>query len=499
MEDQLTVPIVPHADDDGAEAIRSPMSPEVSRSSRNVSRRFARRLHGTIAILALLAGALTVANFAQGPRLASAEINLQEAVARGGQRLLLTANQSLAPVNAKQVAIEPKTGVTTTTAGSAITVQFTGILRYNTTYTVGVTGVEGTSDNARSTLTYSFTTPDIHILSLQRDKRVDSAGHKLPDTIRRTTLLGRGDGEVVFSAPRIQEYAALSSALAVVSLGNDATTSLQIVPLSGGETMQIPVPISGSVANLHAAESQHLIGYTVTSAPTAEGRRYQDTPFVYDLNDPSGIPKEVTGLDGLPLDVTDLAFVPDTASLVAQTDDQSLFLIDVLGGNTLTPLGQHAEMRGFIPGTKELIVADPTHGSTINLANGITTTLHLSESVLAGTADPGRLALLDEHGRYAQVFNWETAGATELASAITVTDHRSSDIVYKPPPDSTHISDYCVSPNGQYLAVETISAEGLPDGYPNLPASSAMTTVLIDLTTGTSTRSVSGFLPDWCR
>lgn len=276
----------------------------VSRTIRRDGRRFARRLYGTIAILALLAGGLTVANLAQGPRLSSTEINLQGAVARSGQRLLLNANQSLKPVDAKQVAITPAMALTTSTAGSAITVAFAGILRYNTTYTVRVNGVEGTSDNATSTLRYSFTTPDSHIFSLQRDKRTDSVGNKLPDTIRPTTLLGRGAGEVVFSAPRIQEYAALSSALAVVSLGDDDTTSLEIVSLSGRETVHVPVPMSASVANLHAAASKHLIGYTVTSTPATERGEYQGTPFIYDLTHPSGIPKEVTGLDGLPLDVT---------------------------------------------------------------------------------------------------------------------------------------------------------------------------------------------------
>jgi len=476
------------------------MPPEISRSTHRAGRRFVRLLYGTIAILVVLAGTLTAANLAQGPQLTSAETNLPGYIARSGQRLLLTADQPLASVDAKQVTVEPKTDATATVSGSAITVQFTDILRYNTRYTVKVDGVEGTSHDATSTLEYSFTTPDVRVYSLERDEHRDDAGVKLPDAIRRTTLEGRGDGEVVFEAKRIQEYVALPGALGVVTLGDDDTTSLEILSLSGKERLQVrvPLPTPGRVENLHTSASKNLIGYTFTSAPGTAGRQYRNTPFVHDLTDPSGIPQEVTGFDGAPMAVVDLAFVPDTTSLVLQEEDQSLFLFDVLGESALTPLGQHAEMRGFIPGTRNLIVADPTQGSTIDLTDGSTTTLDLAPSALSDTAYPGKLALLDEHGRYAQLFKRE-AGAGLLTSAITLTDRTGSDIVYAPASDSSRIRDFCASPNGQLLAVETISAEGRSDAYPNLPASSSMTTVFVDLATGTSTRSVSGFLPDWCR
>ncbi|MCY7287324.1 MAG: hypothetical protein LH624_03510, partial [Cryobacterium sp.] len=337
----------------------APEPAAAARSVRLAARRFRRLFSATVAVLILLVAGLAVANFKQGPRLASAEINLEAAVARGNPRLLLTANQPLAEVKAGQVTVSPATEVSTSVTDRALTVEFAGILRYNTVYKVTVTEVASTTQSATSTLDYEFTTPDIDIYALQRDSRVGDAGAKRPDTVRRTTLQGRGDGDIVFSAPRIQQYVALENHLAAVTLAEDDTATLEVVSFAGGENVQVPVPSAGVIENLAASPSKHLIAYTFTSAPAAEGRRYDRTPFVYDLTEYSGLPVEVTGVDGLPMTVMDLGFVPDSTSLVVQNAGQTLFLIDMLGDALLTPLGEHDEMRGFVPGTRALVVADP--------------------------------------------------------------------------------------------------------------------------------------------
>ncbi|MBC7441112.1 MAG: hypothetical protein H7311_01050 [Ramlibacter sp.] len=468
-------------------------------SVRLAVRRFRRLFSVTIAVLFLLVAGLAVANFGQGPRLASAEINLDASIVRGNPRLLLTANQPLTEVVAGQVTVSPATEVSTSVTDRALTVQFAGILRYNTVYTVRVTDVASTTQDATSTLEYEFTTPDIDIYALQRDSRVDDAGAKRPDTVRRTTLQGRGDGDIVFSAPRIQQYVALEDHLAAVTLAEDDTATLEVVSFAGGDNVQVPVPGAGVIENLAASPSKNLIAYTFTSAPAeAAGRLYDRTPFVYDLTEYSGLPVEVTGVDGLPMTVKDLGFVPDSTSLVVQNAGQTLFLIDMLGDAALTPLGEHDEMRGFVPGTRALVVADPDRGSTIDLADGAVTTLDLAPSLLDESAYPGKLVLLSEQGRYARLFLQETGDSNQLVSLIALTDAADSSVAFTPASDSSRVRDFCVSPNGQYLAVETIPEAGLGDTYPTMPAFSGMTTTLVDLDRGTSSRSVSGFLPDWC-
>ncbi|TFD42689.1 hypothetical protein E3T37_02020 [Cryobacterium sp. TMT2-10] len=476
------------------------------RSDRRANRRFTRSFGLVVVVLVVLVAGLAAAgaavNFAQAPRLASVEIDLDRSIVHAGSRLSLTANQPLAEIEAGQVSVTPKTAVSTSVSGAELTVRFTGILRYNTEYTVTVTDVAGSARNAAATLDYRFTTPDPGLYALQRDDRVGEDGAKLPDTVRRTTLRGRGDGEVVFSAPRIQQYVALDSHLAAVTLDDAAAAAIEVVSFAGGETIgetvRLPLPSAGTVENLQASPSRHLIAYTFTSGPAAEGRRHQKTPFIYDLTAESGLPEEVAGADGPAVEAMDLAFVPDTASLVVHDSGHSLFLVDVLGDGALEPLGVHAEMRGFVPGSRALILADPERGSTLDLADGEVTPFELAPSPLDEAAYPGKLILLNEQGRYARLYLQESTGINDLISLIAVTDDDGSNVVFTPASESSRVRDVCASPNGQYLAVETIAGSGRADAYRQVPAFSGMSTTFVDLATGTSTRSVSGFMPDWC-
>lgn len=125
------------------------------------------------------------------------------------------------------------------------------------------------------------------------------------------------------------------------------------------------------------------------------------------------------------------------------------------------------------------------------------TPLDLPDGARSASSYPGKTVLLDANGRYAQVSS-EYAEGRE-SSRILLTDTGGSEVLYQPAPAWSRILNYCASPDGKYLAVETTSPDGASDQYPNLPGSSPMKTVFVNLTSGTSTRSVSGFLPSWCR
>lgn len=341
------------------------------------------------------------------------------------------------------------------------------------------------------------------IYTLERGTGLDSAGKKEPDIIRGENFNNKDDGgTVLVSAPRIQEYVALPSALAAVTINENNTSSLEVVSFAGGPAVQVPLPKPGTAENLHAG-SKNLIGFSFTSAPITD--RYWKKLFIYDIDSPSAPPKEVRGIDGTPLSVKSWTFVPGTASIVAQTDVGAMFLIDAPGDGKVTPLGLHAEMGGFIPGTQELHVADRSpnpatirgQNSTINLADGKLTPLGLPENPRSPTLNAGKIVLLNDQGQYAQVVSEYTAG--QESSFLTVVDKNGSKILYQPEPAWSRIPDFCVSPDGKYLAVETTSPEGAGDRYPNVPGYSPIRTELIDLATGTIARTIAGFLPSWCR
>ncbi|MBB6403433.1 hypothetical protein [Arthrobacter sp. AZCC_0090] len=391
-------------------------------------RRFARRLYGTIAILAVLAGGLTVANLSKLPH------------------------------------------------------------------------PNSTPALARSTTPASFA-----LYTLQRDTGKDNSGLKKPDTILGTSLSGSDQGTVIVSAPRIQEYAALPSALAVVTLNDDNTSSLEMVPLTGGPPTLVPLPSLGTVANLHAAGSKNLIGFTFT-ASSGTGQ-YWKTLFVYDVDKPSAAPRAVQGIHG-PVTATDWRFVPGAATLVAQTDDQSMFLIDPLDSGKVSPLGTHAGILGF-PGSNELAVADPglkkgvdpPRYSTLNLTTGTSTPLTLPGAFVPDAANgvtttASQPTVLDTSGQYLQVVRKYDGG--KEASVVNLTDKNGPRQLYQPDAAWSRILDTCTSPAGDYLAVETAAPQYTGDQYPVRPEPTPIRTDLVDLKSGTILKSVPGFLPSWC-
>jgi hypothetical protein len=377
----------------------------------------------------------------------------------------------------------------------AILVALTGVL-------AAANLAQESGPNATSALENPPAGTGFEIYTLERSTGLDSAGKKKPDTIRGENIADKNDGTVLVSAPRIQEYAALPSALAAVTINENNTSSLEVISFSGGPSVQVPLPKPGTVENLHAGP-KNLIGFSFTSAPITD--RYWKKLFIYDIDSPSAPPKEVRGIDGTPLSVKTWAFVPGTASIVAQTDVGAMFLIDASGDGRVTPLGLHAEMGGFIPGTQQLHVADRSpkpatirgQNSTINLADGKLTPLDLPENPTSPTLNAGKIVLLDDRGQYAQVVSEYTAG--KESSFLSVVDKNGSKILYQPEPAWSRIPDFCVSPDGKYLAVETTAPEGAGDRYPNVPGYSPIRTELIDLARGAIVGSMPGFLPSWCR
>ncbi len=473
------------------------MSTDLTRAGRQASRRFARLLLATLVTLAVLAGVLSVLNAARGPRLQSAAVNLESVVSHAGQRLLLHADQPIAEVTASQVSVTPSVPVSVAADGTTVTVTFTEVLAYNTRYRVQIDPVIGLHQGARSSMEHQFTTGDVEVFTLHRDDRLADDGAKNPDAIRRDTLAGTEASEVVFESDRIQEFVTLHGHLAVDALDELDAARLFIVPLVKGNPFEVTLPSNRALKNLRSSGSSNLVGFTLSheSGPSDGGAT--DTLYTYDHSDGSGVPQPVLGITEKPLPVLDYTFVPGTTSLVAHDIQQAMYLIDIVGGDEIVPLGQHVEMRGFIPGTRLLVVADPDQGSTIDLSSGTVSALSLPEGDL-GDAVPGKLEVLDRDGEYLRLYHAQGNDGVHRP-LLALTDQDRSRMVYHPAAESTRIRDFCVSPNGHYAAVETVSREGHSDEYPSLPAFSAMQTTFVDLTDGATVRSVNGFLPHWCR
>jgi hypothetical protein len=218
--------------------------------------------------------------------------------------------------------------------------------------------------------------------------------------------------------------------------------------------------------------------------------------YLYDLASGKGVPVVVTGFGDEPLPVMDWTFVPGTTAIVAQAQDQQLYFIDVLSGAEPIPLGGHVEMRGFIPGTVRLVVADPLSGSIIDLADGATTTLSLPEPATSPDLFPGKLVLLSDDSYV--LLNTKIENDEQISSTLVRTDTAGSRELFQTGATGSQIRNFCLSPNGEYLAVEVVSGEGVADNYPSVIGYSATSIFFVRVEDGTSNRGVSGFLPHWC-
>jgi hypothetical protein len=204
----------------------------------------------------------------------------------------------------------------------------------------------------------------------------------------------------------------------------------------------------------------------------------------------------VTGFAQKPLSVIDWMFVPGTTSIVVQDEDLQLYLIDGLEGGDPTPLGWHAEMRGFIPGTLKLVVADPQSGSIIDLSAGTTTALSLPEPQMMPDYYPGKLVLLTDDSYV--LLNSTYAPGASSTSVLVLTDSEGSRELFRTTTAGSGVRDFCLSPNGEFLAVEVVSGEGIADNYPGELGYSATSIYFVRIDDGTSNRGVNGFLPNWC-
>jgi hypothetical protein len=154
-------------------------------------------------------------------------------------------------------------------------------------------------------------------------------------------------------------------------------------------------------------------------------------------------------------------------------------------------------LRGFIPGTVQLVVANPLSGSTIDLSTGETRALELPPDGANEAAYRGKLLALSDARYLEVVYRTVPGGSFRLDYELLAVGPEGVEVLFDPDAGNA-IRDICLSPNAQYVAVEVADSEGVPDEYPNLGSRTGTTTYFIDIETGTSNRSVRGIEASWC-
>ena len=382
--------------------------------------------------------------------------------------------------------ITPATPFELTAEPTALTLRFTALLPYATRYVVSVPA-HSIASGADATVTYSFRTPDPVTYLLRRGQADPSGGTS--DEIVRSAL--GADEQVVVRARRIQEYAVSAGTLALVTQNEDGIGTLTVRPANGTGAVRT-VAENGFISQLQAASPSGLFGFVLL--PTSGRGSAQAQLKIVDPANPTALPGEL-GFDRLPLEPQTWAFVPGTSSIVAQAEDAVFYLIDPYGRSATRPLGAHLVLHGFIHNSTTALFEDPGHYTTINLSTA--KTQRLEPFGLSKTA------------RLSELF--PTPGDDEYVG-LEVTFDQNQDLHYRTvavrrgtisplytvDTANTWIPKICLSPNGEYVAVQTAATDAKSDERAGVPGYVGTQTAFVDTATGDVARTVSGFAANWC-
>lgn len=451
-------------------------------------RGFRRAFWWTAAVTTGVGAVFLLLGAMQGPKLSTAQVDTVRVTEQAGQQLRLFGNQPLSEVTAEQVSVEPDARVSVSTQGELITVQFDEPLRYATEYTITVEGVASPSRDATSTFEHRFTTAPGEFVYVDRGDESDE--------VVRARVDGTGRGEVLYSAPGIQEAAPLGSAVVVTRDGPDGTSLLEVVNVATGAVESVVLPEQGlRIDELVVPRVGTTVAVVMSSVtnPDAPARRLG----LFDAGG-VGVVEFVTGLDGAVLQAQAVLAVPAGDTLLVHGLDGTLTSLPLADPTLALPLGQYTTVHGVSADGGRVSATDPFGGVALDLDTGEEERINpsLFEGALVFGAD---FYLLDDTTRVQRVAVTDDAGLA-VANLIVADDGGgASRLLARTLDDGGSFGAVSVSPNNEFVAIEVTPsvAEAVTDGRPVNEQPTSVTVVIVDIASGDLVRSVAGFGPVW--
>ncbi len=443
-----------------------------------------RRFVALVVVLALVCTVFGVLTHLQGPKLTDVQVDTTAVVDRSGQQLRLFANQPVAHVDPEQVTISPAADFRVQTSGDVVAVEFADRLRYGTDYTVTVQGVSSVYQARDATLRTTFSTDPAVTW------RVVHGAEGTDDVLERASLLGGGDRTAVWSAPRIQAFEAFDTAVAVVTDDGEQST-LSLVSDDGVAAETLPLPDgTGLITQLGADAATTTLAFSWRPRGSE-----QELLYTLPLQGQRAV-APVLSLSGQPVSVLDWAVVPGQASLVAQAGDEQVAVYDLTGTAPPRPLGTFVALQGVSLDGRGIVAATALQAFRVDLATGEQTPIRFS-AVEGGTPYRGDLVAVAAT-EYVQQVAVPADGGASFTNLIVFDDEQEARVLFRPAGESSQIEGFSVSPNGQYLAVETASADDTTDySYTIDPVPQGTTTTVVDVETGAVVASFTGHAAAW--
>jgi hypothetical protein len=441
---------------------------------------------GLVALsLALVGAGAAAIGVIQGPRITSVQVDPDAAVTASGSRLIVTTTQSLSPVDASQVTVEPAVPFAVDTSGRSVGVRFALPLRDETQYTVSIEGLQGLGGGPETSVVETFETPALELHLLQR-AAADG------DTIFRTDLEGES-ATPVFTHTHIEDFRATASHL-VVSVREDDRPALIVTDLEGNGARELPLPgDEGIITGLQAADRGETIGYTFTDADLGEDGGLESALFTASASQPDVAPTPIE-VEGADPRIADWRFVPDTNSILLLGFDGSLLLTGADGGEA-TLLGTALAIDG-IAGTSA-IVERLEALTVIDLTDG-------SESPLIEPAGelgiPSDVVPVPGGGTLRTIVQLDESGVRALGITVAFVADDGADAVVAEVDSADALVQTCVAPSGRYAAL-LVAPDAVDNAYDRytVPLPERLETRVVDIATGEQVTALAGFDISWCR
>ncbi|MFD6816131.1 hypothetical protein ACFWCH_04415 [Microbacterium sp. NPDC060132] len=450
-----------------------------------MSRRFLLTIGAVLGVLVLVGTGFGVVSLLQGPRISEVQVDAAQAIESSGSRLILTANQPLAAIEADQVSVEPVVPFTVDAAGRGIGVRFTVPLDDDTTYTVTVSDAVGASGGPSAELTTSFTTPASTMFLLRRDVDGD-------DTIFRTDLSGE-KAVPVFSHPRINDFRATSTRL-VASVEEDDGSHLLVMDRDGEDQRELTLPGDGYVREIQVSERGNLVGYSYSDRELGDSEGRASVLVTQSLSGDDE--PQIIEVAGEEASVFVWQFVPDSAAVLFIDFDGALALVDRSADTGVQSLGLATTIQGISRGTYTAIV-ERLDGTVVelNLTDGS------EQPLAASTPDYGTATTITPFpgGTLRHVVSRDDSGLPIGQAVVRVDDDGVAEPLVEVG-SSDAILQACASPSGQYAAV-VVAPDMANNPYDGmlLPLPGRLETHLIDLDSGKELVALTGFDASWCQ
>jgi hypothetical protein len=429
------------------------MLPTFSDGSGGTQRRYRRSL-GFVLVLLISAGFLiTAINVLQGPQLRLTSADSAGLVTRSQVSVTLQSDRALEAVTSDQVTVAPSAPFTVTTDGLVIRLRFTLPLKANTTYDVFVTGVAAKNLGTTSTWSTSFTTDPLDFLFLEARDQTTALVQASPHNSSPITL---------YEAPGITAFSRVASVIAIMrEHGSDA--SLEILdPASGGvERLSFPpgielvdvAPVSWGASAIVVVNSVGDDDVPVFGAVAMVDLLGERTPSL------------ITALDGTPVSVRKVVVSDGGGYIILWLNNGELMRYDP-PSDTIFPVGFASEVWGFDSLGELLVFVDAQGTLALNLRSGEIT------RVPAGRIDGFQVA--HELTTFAPDFSSfqrvgvNSSDSENLNYLVTRSDTQGfHSLITGSLATRQSIGAIALSPNGQYLLVET-NEQTTPVGYAGL-------------------------------